>query len=72
MITIEELQRVFTYKAKGKDIILDDPDGALSPEAVLGFYTGTYAELVTAKLEGPEIKDDAVHYRFVTTIGTKG
>jgi len=72
MITIEELQRVFTYKAKAKDITLEDPDGALSPETVLNFYTATYPELITASIEGPEIKVDALHYRFVSTIGTKG
>jgi PRTRC genetic system protein C len=52
MMTIDVLQRVFTYKDKGKEILLDDPDEAMSPEDVLNFYTGTYAELVTAKLKG--------------------
>ena len=72
MIEIMKLQRVFTYKSKGREITLDDPDGSLSPDDVLSFYTATYGELVSANIEGPELKDDAVHYRFVSTIGTKG
>jgi PRTRC genetic system protein C len=72
MLITKELQRVFIYKHKGKEIALDDPSAGLSPDAVLNFYTGTYAELVSARVEGPEIKNDRVQYTFVSNIGTKG
>jgi hypothetical protein len=35
-------------------------------------YSGNYPLLTTAKVAGPEIKDDEVQYRFETTMGTKG
>lgn len=28
--------------------------------------------LTTAKIEGPEIRNDAIQYKFVSIIGTKG
>lgn len=66
------LTRVFQMDVKGQKMVLADPNQSFSPEAVLGFYTNTYPELVTAKIEGPKIKDDEVLYKFVSTIGTKG
>lgn len=72
MLITTTLQRAFYYNQDGQDIRLADPDASLSPEAVLNFYTNTYPPLVTSKIEGPEIEDDEVQYRFVTTIGTKG
>jgi len=72
MLAVDVLGRIFTYTDNGRDIELADPDDTLSPEAVLNFYSNAYPALTTAKVEGPEIEDDALRYRFVTTIGTKG
>lgn len=72
MLTTQNLQRMFLFKHEGQEIRLADPSNRLSPEAVLNFYSGTYPVLTTAKLAGPEIKDDEVQYRFETTMGTKG
>lgn len=55
-----------------KDIQLSDPSQSLSKESVLNFYANTYPELVNATIEGPYIKDNEVHYKFVSTLGTKG
>ena len=72
MLIANSLERVFLFKEKEQDIKLSDPGSGLSPEAVLNFYSQTYPILTTAKIEGPEIRDDEVQFRFVTTIGTKG
>ena len=44
----------------------------MQPEAVLNMYAQTYPELTTAKIEGPEIKNDRVEYIFQAMLGTKG
>ena len=72
MLIANSLERVFVFTDNGQEVKLPDPATTLSPEAVLNFYSQTYPILTTAKIEGPEIKDDAVRYTFVTTIGTKG
>lgn len=72
MLVANELERVFLFKDNGHEIKLNDPSPKLSPEAVLNFYSQTYPVLTTARIEGPEIREDSVQYRFVSTIGTKG
>ena len=72
MLIVNTLPRVFLFKEKEQEIPLSDPSFSLSPEAVLNFYAQTYPVLTTAKIEGPEIKNDEVQYKFVSTIGTKG
>ena len=72
MLLAEILPRVFIHKLGQDEIRLTDPDKNLSPEAVCNFYAGLYSILATAKIVGPEIKQDAIEYHFVSTIGTKG
>jgi PRTRC genetic system protein C len=72
MLVTNNLQRVFILPDNEQEIRLADPSAAFSPEAVLNFYAQTYPILTTAKIEGPEIRDDEIQYRFVSTIGTKG
>jgi PRTRC genetic system protein C len=72
MLVANSLTRVFLFDDKGQEVKLADPSDKLSPEAVLNFYSQTYPLLTTAKIEGPEINDDEVQYRFISTIGTKG
>ena len=72
MLIANSLERVFIFLDNEQEVKLSDPASSLKPEAVLNFYSQTYPILTTAKIEGPEIKDDAVQYTFVTTIGTKG
>ncbi|OIN55852.1 PRTRC system protein C [Arsenicibacter rosenii] len=72
MLLATKLDRVFVMKTKGKDITLEDPNPELSPEAVMNHYSHHYPELITAKLEGPEIKEDKFEYRFTSVMGTKG
>ncbi len=72
MLIVNTLPRVFLFREKEQEIKLSDPAFSLSPEAVLNFYSQTYPILTTAKIEGPEFIEDAVQYKFVSTIGTKG
>lgn len=72
MLTATTLERIFIFRDKEQEIKLADPSPLFSPEAVLNFYAQTYPILTTASIEGPVINDDAVQYRFVSQIGTKG
>jgi len=64
----EELKRIFIHK----EIELDDPNINLNVNDVLDFYSGQYPELTNASVEGPEIKEDKIVYKFQSNIGTKG
>lgn len=72
MLTATQLPRVFIHTENNEEIRLADPAEKLSVEAVLNFYAGTYPVLTTAKIEGPQIQNDEIVYRFVSTLGTKG
>lgn len=72
MLVATTLVRIFTFRDKEQDIKLADPSPSFSPEAVLNFYAQTYPILTTATIEGPFINDDAMQYKFVSQIGTKG
>ena len=62
------VSRVF----KHKNNTLQDPNPAFTPEQVLTYYTNQYPELVTASINGPEIKDEKATYEFKSVVGTKG
>ncbi|MBO9681956.1 MAG: PRTRC system protein C [Flavisolibacter sp.] len=72
MLITTQLQRAFHFTDKEQEIQLADPSITFSPEAVLNFYSNTYPILTTARIEGPEIKNDKLVFVFVTTMGTKG
>ncbi len=72
MLLATHLERVFVLKDKGQDVLLTDPEPRWSVEAVLNFYANIYPILTTAKISAPQIKDDAVEYKFESVMGTKG
>ena len=72
MIVVKQIPRRFLFEEDKQEIILEDPSVKFQPEAVLNFYSNTYPVLTTAKIEGPEIVNDYIQYRFISTIGTKG
>lgn len=72
MLLATQLERVFILKEKEQEIRLTDPEPRWSVEAVLNFYANTYPILTTAKISAPQIKDDAVEYKFESVMGTKG
>ena len=65
---VREMSREFVYNG----IKLPDPDPRLSAEQVRDTYTPAYAELTTAAIEGPEVQNDRLVYRFVRAVGAKG
>ena len=72
MLIANQLPRVFLFEKNGTTIELTDPSCDMMPDSVLNFYSQTYPELTTAKMEGPEIRNDRVEFKFQTTLGTKG
>ena len=72
MLLATQLERVFILKDKGQEIRLTDPEPRWRVEAVLNFYANTYPILTTAKISAPQIKDNAVEYKFESVMGTKG
>lgn len=72
MLLATQLERVFLFQDKGKEIRLTDPEPKWSVQAVLNFYSNTYPILTTSKVSAPVIKDDTVQYRFESVMGTKG
>ncbi|CCH01290.1 hypothetical protein FAES_3281 [Fibrella aestuarina BUZ 2] len=72
MLVNTDLVRKFEFKKNNETIVIDDPNPDLSTGAVQNHLAGQYPELLTAKLKGPEIKNDAFVYTFETTMGTKG
>ncbi len=72
MLLATLLERVFILKENGQEIKLTDPEPKWSVEAVMNFYANTYPILTTAKVSAPQIKDDAVEYKFESIMGTKG
>ncbi|WP_316787743.1 PRTRC system protein C [Pedobacter frigoris] len=70
---VKKLKRLFLLEEQnGKPIKLADPSEKLSVQAVQNFYSNTYPILTTAKIEGPQIVDDHIQYKFISVIGTKG
>lgn len=72
MLVATALERVFLFKDKDVELELADPHPEWSKEAVQNYYAVTYPILTTATIEGPEISNDRVEYKFVSTLGTKG
>lgn len=72
MLTTTLLPRVFLFASGTTELKLKDPETKYTPEQVKHFYSGSYPILTNAHIEGPNIADDEVQYRFVTTLGTKG
>lgn len=72
MLLSNTMPRVFLLMENGQQTELADPGEKLSPDTVLNFYANTYPILTTASIEGPEIAEDRVVYKFLSAIGTKG
>lgn len=72
MLATKLMPRIFVHTENGQKLRLSDPNTDFSPEAVCNHYANLYAILTTAKIFGPEIKQDCLEYEFVSTIGTKG
>lgn len=73
-LNVTNLNRQFFLKqdGKNKDIELNDPNGEMSPEEVMKFYSGKYPELTNATIVGPKVEGNKAVYSFKTIVGTKG
>lgn len=67
-IKVTSITRVFKYNG----VTLPDPGHHLTPEGVRDMYSAAYPEIVTAAIEGPEIKGNKEVYEFRRVTGTKG
>ena len=47
-LAVNGLERAFTFEKGNETITLSDPNPSMTPEQVMNFYAGTYAELTTA------------------------
>lgn len=65
---LEPMSRIFSYCG----LHLADPDIRLTPEQVRDFYSGSYPEVTTASIEGPEVVDGVLKFKFTRVLGTKG
>lgn len=65
---IERMSRQFSYTG----LQLPDPDDRMTPEQVRDFYASSYPEITTASIEGPDISDGTLCFKFVRALGTKG
>jgi PRTRC genetic system protein C len=65
---LEPMHREFSYSG----LRLADPDNRLTPEQVRDFYSSSYPEITTASIEGPEVVDGVLKFKFTRVLGTKG
>ena len=65
---MEALKRVFTYNKRN----LPDPDPQMTPDEVRAFYAGTYPELQSCVVDGPEEDVNKLVYELRRAVGTKG
>jgi PRTRC genetic system protein C len=65
---METQKRVFTYNSRN----LPDPDPEMSPDEVRAFYAGTYPELQSGVVDGPEEDGNKLVYELRRAVGTKG
>ena len=67
-IKVETMRREFNFNG----VKLPDPNPSLTVEQVREVYAGTYPEITTAAVEGPEPVGAALRYTFSRAIGSKG
>jgi PRTRC genetic system protein C len=65
---LERTKRRFFYLG----LELADINEQLTPEQVRDSYCSLYPEIVNASVEGPEVVDGALQYKFSRILGTKG
>lgn len=67
-IKVEKLAREFVFNG----VKLPDPNPDFTVEQVRDMYVGTYPDLATAAVEGPETLNGTMKYTFVRAVGAKG
>jgi PRTRC genetic system protein C len=72
MLSKTVLPRIFIHTINNQSVRLADPSYKWSKEQVRNYYANTYPILTTATIEGPEMVNDEMQYRFRSDLGTKG
>ena len=65
-------RRALTKEFVYNGVKLPPPSPEMSVEDVRQAYLPAYPELATAAIEGPDITDGKMVYRFVRAVGAKG
>jgi PRTRC genetic system protein C len=64
----KKMVRVFAYAG----VQLPDPGCTMTAEQVRDLYSATYPEIVSAAIEGPEVKAGKLVFTFRRAVGSKG
>lgn len=67
-ISISEAKRLFFFNS----VPLPDPGCEFTVEEVRDIYSAQYPDISTALIDGPDITEDGVTYKFIRNVGTKG
>ncbi len=67
-LSVKAAERVFHYNGT----ILQEISSSMTPEQIREHYATFYPELGNALVEGPDIKNGKISYRFITKVGLKG
>lgn len=67
-LTVTKPVREFLFSG----VRLPDPNKAMTVDDVRNFYCGTYPELATAVVNGPEAIGNKLRYSFDRVVGSKG
>ena len=65
---IQTARRHFSYLG----LELPDLDSRMTPEQIRDAYSNLYPEITTASIEGPEVVDGVLRFKFTRALGTKG
>jgi PRTRC genetic system protein C len=65
---ISSLPREFRWQG----LTFQDPNPQASPDAVRDILAGSYPELATAAIKGPEMESDRMVFTFQPNAGVKG
>lgn len=67
-MAIQSLPRVFVYNSKE----IQDINPSFTEEEVIKFLSGTYPQILNARIEKREVKDDKLFITISQSIGLKG
>lgn len=67
-ISVQALPRQFWFN----NVPLPDPGTEFTPDEVRDVYSAQYPDISTAIIDGPDVHEDHITYKFVRNVGTKG
>lgn len=67
-ISVSEAKRFFFFNS----VSLPDPGIEFTVDEVRDVYSAQYPDISTALIDGPDISESGVTYKFIRNVGTKG